>query len=108
MTEVAKPITATEVATFARNYVANLTRSPEVSIDELSLNENNGTWEIQGLHRPNPFARSRRFQLQLTCDTGAVIGFISPKREPLAPLIVGAGVILGTLFFLVWLLLIIR
>jgi hypothetical protein len=107
-TTVPNPISATEGAAIARSYVANLARTPDVSIDEVTLHQNEHTWEIQGSYRSNPFARSRRFQLQLASGTGAVTGFISPQRQSLAPLVVGTGVVLGTLFFLVWLLLLIR
>jgi hypothetical protein len=97
---------AAEVAEIARNYVANLARTPDVFIDEATLNQTNGTWEIEGSYRPNPFARTRRFQLQLGSENGAVISFASPRRPSLAPLLTGIGIIIGTLLLVVWILLV--
>jgi hypothetical protein len=97
---------AAEVTEIARNYVANLARTLDVFIDEATLNQTNGTWEIRGSYRPNPFARTRRFQLQLGSENGAVIGFASPRRPPLAPLLTGIGIIIGTLLLVVWILLV--
>jgi hypothetical protein len=97
---------AAEVTEIARNYVANLARTPDVFIDEATLNQTNGTWKIQGSYRPNPFARTRRFQLQLGSENGAIIDFASPRRPSLAPLLTGIGIIIGTLLLVVWILLV--
>ncbi len=101
---VTNPKCAAEAAAIARNYVAAVIRTPDVSIDEVTLHQANRIWEIQGSYRSIPFARSRRFQLQLGSQDGAIIDFVSPQRPSLAPLLTGTTVILGTLFFLVWVL----
>lgn len=91
---------AAEAAEIARNYVATAGKSPEVSVDEVTLNQARRMWEIRGSHRTFPFARSRRFQLQLGAQNGVVMGFVSTPKPSLAPLLTGIGVILGTLLFL--------
>ena len=101
-------MSAAEAIEIARNYVASVARTPDICIDEATLNETSGKWNIQGSYRPNPFARSRSFQLQLGAEKGPIIGFASPARQPLAPLLAGLGVILGTLFVLVWIILLNR
>jgi len=101
---VTNPKSAVEAAEIARNYVIAVVRTPDVSIDEVTLHQANRMWEIQGSYRSIPFARSRRFQLQLGSENGAIIGFVSPQRPSLAPLLTGSIVILGTLFFLLWVL----
>ena len=100
----ATPKSAAEAAEIARNYVAAVIRTPDVSIEEVTLHQANRMWEIQGSYRSIPFARSRRFRLQLGSENGAIIGFVSPQRPSLAPLLTGITIILGTLFFLVWVL----
>jgi hypothetical protein len=99
---------AAEAAEIARTYVANVIKTPDVSIDEVNLIQVRSMWEIHGCYRSIPFARSRRFQLYLRSDNGAVMGFASPPRPSLAPLLIGISVILGTLAFLAWLLFLIR
>jgi hypothetical protein len=101
---VTNPKSATEAAEIARNYVAAVVKSPDVSVDEVTLHQTEGLWEVQGSYRSNPFARSRRFELQLSCENGAITKFISPQRSSLGPLVTGISVILGTVIFLVWLL----
>lgn len=93
---------AAEATEIARNYVAAVGKSPEVSVDEVALNQEKRIWEIRGSHRTFPFARSRRFQLQIGTQNGVVMGFFSTPRPSLAPLLAGIIVILGTLLFLVW------
>jgi hypothetical protein len=107
-TPATTPKSAGEAAEIARNYVATLIKTPDVSIDEVTLNQTGRIWEIQGLYRSMPFARSRRFQLQLGSENGAIMGFVSPQRPSLAPLVTGITIILGTLFFLAWILFLIR
>ena len=102
------PKSASEAAENARNYVANLVKTPDVSIDQIALNQNSQMWEIQGVYRSMPFALSQRFQLQLGLENGAIIRFVSQQRQSLAPVLTGITVILGTLFFLTWVLLLIR
>jgi hypothetical protein len=101
---VAKTISAAEATEIARNYVSAVAKTPEVSIDEVTLQQHNRRWEIQGTYRPIPFARSRRFQLQLGSGDGEIVDFASLQRTSLAPLVTGIVVILGTLLFLVWVL----
>jgi hypothetical protein len=86
-----------------RTYVARASRSSQVSVDEVTLNQAKRMWEIHGSHRSSPLTRSRKFQLQLDAETGAVIGFTSTPRPSLAPLYAGIGVVVGTLLFLIWL-----
>ncbi len=87
----------------ARTYVARVSRSPQVFLNEVTLNQLRRMWEIRGSHRSSSLSRSKQFQLQLDAETGAVIGFSSTPRGSLAPLIAGLGVVVGTLIFLVWL-----
>jgi len=105
---VRKPMSAGEAAEIARNYVATAVKSPDVSIDEVSLDQPNRIWGIKGSYRTNPFARLRRFLLQLGSEDGGIRAFVSQQRPSLAPLLIGIGIILGTLFFLVWLILLSR
>ena len=86
-----------------RTYVARASKSSQVLVDEVALNQARRMWEIHGSHRSSPLTRSRRFQLQLDAETGAVIGFTSTPRPSLAPLLAGIGVVVGTLLFLIWL-----
>jgi len=104
----ANPISAAEATETARNYVAAVVKSPDISIDEATLHRDSQTWDIQGSFRSMPFARSRRFQLQLGSGNGAVVRFIVLQTTSIAPLLTGIGVILGTLFFLIWVLTLIR
>lgn len=87
----------------ARTYVARASGSSQVLIDRVTLNQLSRMWEIRGSHRPSSLARSKKFQVQLDAETGAVIGFSSTSRGSLVPLIAGLGVVAGTLLFLVWL-----
>ena len=93
---------ASEISSIAWKYVATLTKTPDVHIDELTLHQADGIWEVQGTYRTNPFVRSRRFELQLSSHNGAIIGFTSLQRPSLAPILTGMSIILGTLLFLVW------
>ena len=86
-----------------RTYVARASKASEVSVDEVTLNQTRRMWEIHGSHRSSALTRSRKFQLQLDAETGAVIGFTSTPRPSLAPLFAGVGVVVGTLLFLIWL-----
>ena len=86
-----------------RTYVARASKASEVSVDEVTLNQTRRMWEIHGSHRSSPLTRSRKFQLQLDAETGAVVGFTSTPRPSLAPLFAGIGVVVGTLLFLIWL-----
>ena len=86
-----------------RTYVARASKASEVSVDEVTLNQTRRMWEIHGSHRSSSLTRSRKFQLQLDAETGAVIGFTSTPRPSLAPLFAGIGVVVGTLLFLIWL-----
>jgi len=86
-----------------RTYVSRATKSSEVSVDEVTLNQTSHIWQIHGSHRSSPFTRSKRFQLQLDAGTGAVIGFTSTSGPSLVPLLVGIGIVVGTLLFLIWL-----
>ena len=86
-----------------RTYVARASKASEVSVDEVTLNQTRRMWEIHGSHRSSSLTRSRKFQLQLDAETGAVIGFTSTPRPSLAPLFAGIGVVIGTLLFLIWL-----
>ena len=104
----ANPISAAEATETARNYVAAVVKSPDISIDEATLHRDSQTWNIQGSFRSMPFARSRRFQLQLGSGNGAVVRFIVLQTTSIAPLLTGIGVIVGTLFFLIWVLSLIR
>ena len=104
----ANPISAAEATETARNYVAAVVKSPDISIDEATLHRDSQTWNIQGSFRSMPFARSRRFQLQLGSGNGAVVRFIVLPTTSIAPLLTGIGVIVGTLFFLIWVLSLIR
>ena len=99
---------AAEAAEIARNYVAAVVKSPDVYIDEVTLDHTRRVWEIQGSYRSIPFARSRRFRLQLGCENGAIMGFFSPPRPSLVPLLTGISIILGALAFLVWLIFLTR
>lgn len=99
---------AAEVTEIARTYVANVARTPDVYVDEVTLHQASRIWEVEGSYRPNPFARTRRFQLQLGSENGAVIGFVSPRRPSLAPLLTGISIIVGTSLFVVWLILLNR
>lgn len=94
---------AEEAEEITRTYVARTNRSSQVSVDEVTLNQTRRIWEIHGSHRSSPLTRSKKFQLQLDAETGAVIGFTSTPRQSLAPLIAGISVVIGTLLFLVWL-----
>jgi hypothetical protein len=85
-----------------RTYVARASKSSQVFVDEVTLNQTKRIWEIHGSHRSSPLTRSKRFQLQLDAGTGAVIGFTSTSRPSLAPLIAGIGIVVGTLLFLIW------
>jgi hypothetical protein len=87
----------------ARSYVARASKSSQVLVEEVTLNQTRHTWEIRGSHRSSPLSRSKKFQLQLEAETGAVIGFASTSRPSLAPLLAGIGVVVGTLLFLIWL-----
>jgi hypothetical protein len=102
------PKSAAEAAEIARNYVASVVKTPDVSVDQVTLNQSSRIWEIQGSYRSMPFARPRRFQLQLGSENGAIMEFVSTQRPSLAPLLTGITVILGTLFFLLWVLFLIR
>ena len=104
----AAPKSAAEAAEIARSYVAAVIRTPDVSVDDVNLHQPDRLWVIQGAFRSNPFARSRRFQLQLGSEDGSVVTFASLERTSLTPLIIGVMLILGTLFFLVWVLSFIR
>ena len=104
----AAPKSAAEAAEIARSYVAAVIRTPDVSVDDVNLHQPDRLWVIQGAFRSNPFARSRRFQLQLGSEDGVVVAFASLERTSLTPLIIGVMLILGTLFFLVWVLSFIR
>ena len=86
----------------ARTYVARASRSSQVFVDEVTLNQTKRMWEIHGSHRSSSLARSKRFQLQLDAETGAVIGFASASGPSLAPLLAGIAVAVGTLLFLIW------
>jgi len=86
-----------------RTYVARASKASQVSVDEVTLNQTRRMWEIHGSHRSAALTRSRKFQLQLDAETGAVIGFTSTPRPSLAPLFAGIGVVVGTLLFLIWL-----
>jgi len=86
-----------------RAYVARASRSSQVSVEEVILNQTRRIWEIRGSHRSSALTRSKKFQLQLDAETGAVIGFTSTPRPSLAPLLAGIGVVVGTLLFLIWL-----
>jgi len=99
---------AAEAAEIARSYVAAVVKSPDVYVDEVTLDQGRRVWEVQGSYRSIPFARSRRFQLRLGGESGAVIGFFSPQRPSLVPLVTGISIILGTLAFLVWLIFLMR
>lgn len=87
----------------ARTYVARASKSSQVLVEEVTLNQTRHMWEIRGSHRSSPLSRSKKFQLQLEAETGAVIGFASTSRPSLAPLLAGIGVVVGTLLFLIWL-----
>lgn len=100
---VASSKSAAEAAEIARNYVVALAKSPDVSIDGVTLSEAQELWEVQGSYRCMPFARSRRFQLQLRQGNGGITWFTSPPRPSLAPLVTGIGVIIGILIFMFWL-----
>jgi len=106
--EVRVSKSAAEAAEIARNYVVAVVKSPDVYIDEVTLDQARRVWEIQGSYRSIPIARSRRFQLQLASENGAVIGFFSPPRPSLVPLLTGMSIILGALAFLVWLIFLTR
>lgn len=86
-----------------RTYVARASKASEVSVDEVTLNQTRRMWEIHGSHRSSLLTRSRKFQLQLDAETGAVVGFTSTPRPSLVPLFAGIGVVVGTLLFLIWL-----
>ena len=107
-TASAAPKSAAEAAEIARSYVAAVVRTPDVFVDEVALHQTDRLWEIRGTFRSNPFARSRRFQLQLGSEDGAVVAFVSLERTSLTPLIIGVMVVLGALFFLVWVLSLLR
>jgi hypothetical protein len=94
---------AAEATAIARNYVMAMVRSPDVSVDHVSLNQASRIWEVGGAYRTFPFARSRRFKLQVDAKDGAVIGFSAIPKPSLAPVIVGIVVILGTLGFALFL-----
>jgi len=96
---VGRAKSATEATEIARSYVSALVRSPDVSVDEVTLERTRSIWAIQGSYRPNPLARSRTFQLELDAVSGAVTGFVSVPRASLAPLVVGITIIAGTLLF---------
>jgi len=108
LNEIRVSKSAAEAAEIARNYVVAVVKSPDVYIDEVTLDQARRVWKIQGSYRSIPIARSRRFQLQLGSENGAVIGFFSPQRPSLAPLLTGMSIILGTLAFLVWLIFLTR
>jgi len=107
-TASAAPKSAAEAAEIARSYVAAVIRTSDVSVDDVNLHQPDRLWVIQGTFRSNPFARSHRFQLQLNSEDGAVVTFVSLERTSLTPLIIGVMVVLGTLFFLVWVLSLLR
>jgi hypothetical protein len=100
----ATPISAAVAAEIARNYVVAVTRTSDVSVDEVTLLQSNGVWAVSGCHRSTPFARSRRFQLQLNAEDGAVTFFVSAPGPSLAPLVAGISIIVSSLIFLIWLL----
>ena len=85
-----------------RTYVARASKSSQVSVDGVTLNQTKRVWEVHGSHRSSPLTRSKRFQLQLDAETGAVIGFTSASRPSLAPLLAGISIVVGTLLFLIW------
>jgi hypothetical protein len=85
-----------------RTYVARASKSSQVSVDEVTLNQTRRMWEVHGSHRSSPLTRSKRFQLQLDAETGAVIGFTSASRPSLVPLVAGISIVVGTLLFLIW------
>jgi len=85
-----------------RTYVARASKSSQVSVEEVSLNQTKRIWEIHGSHRPSALTRSKKFQLQLDAETGAVIAFTSTSRPSLVPLLAGIGIAIGTLLFLIW------
>jgi len=86
-----------------RTYVARASKASQVSVDEVTLNQTRRMWEVHGSHRSSRLTRSRKFQLQLDAETGAIIGFTSTQKPSLAPLLAGIGVVAGTLLFLIWL-----
>ena len=86
-----------------RTYVTRATKSSQVSVDEVALNQTRHVWEIHGSYRSSPLTRSKRFQLQLDAGTGAVIGFTSTSAASLVPLLAGITIVVGTLLFLIWL-----
>ena len=94
---------AADIAEIARSYVTAVAKTSDVSIDEVTLLESKGIWEIGGCHRSTPFTRSRRFQLQLNTD-GAVTLFVSQPGSSLAPFVAGISIIVGSLIFLIWVL----
>jgi stage V sporulation protein SpoVS len=94
---------AVEAEQITRTYVARATKSSQVFVDEINLNQTRSMWEIHGSHRSSTLTRSRKFQLQLDAETGAVMAFASTPKPSLAPIYAGIGVVIGTLLFLVWL-----
>lgn len=86
----------------ARSYVARASKSSQVTVNEVTLNQAKRVWEIHGSHRSFPLARSKKFQLQLNAETGAVIAFASTTNPSLAPLLAGIGIVIGSLLFLLW------
>jgi len=93
---------AADAAEIARNYVAAVVKSVDVSVDQVTLEQSIRIWEVQGSYRTFPFARTRRFRLQLSEQNGAVLWFTSIRMPSLAPLLTGISIIFGTLLFLVW------
>ena len=85
-----------------RTFVARASRSSQVSVEEVILNQTRRIWEIRGSNRSSALTRSKKFQLQLDAETGAVIGFTSTPRPSLVPLLAGIGIAVGTLIFLIW------
>jgi hypothetical protein len=93
---------AEDAEEITQTYVARASKSSYVSVDEVILNQTRRMWEIHGSHRSSPLTRSKKFQLQVDAETGAVIGFASTSRPSLAPLYAGIAIAVGTLVVLIW------